>query len=35
MNTFEQKHLYYLTKDIPFITFFQFPELASLNLSFG
>jgi BetR domain len=22
MNTFEQKHLYYITKDIPFITYF-------------
>jgi ribosome-associated translation inhibitor RaiA len=34
MNTFEQKHLYYLTKDIPFITFFQFPELASFKSFF-
>lgn len=34
MNTFEQKHLYYLTKDIPFVTFFQFPELASFKSFF-
>jgi BetR domain len=34
MNTFEQKHLYYLTKDIPFITFFQIPELASFKSFF-
>jgi hypothetical protein len=34
MNTFEQKHFYYLTKDIPFITFFQFPELMSFKAFF-
>ena len=34
MNTFEQKHLYYITKDIPFITYFQFPELASFKSFF-
>lgn len=34
MNTFEQKHLYYLTKDIPFITYFQYPELASFKSFF-
>ena len=34
MNTFEYKHLYYLTKDIPFISYFQFPELASFKSFF-
>ena len=34
MNTFEQKHLYYITKDIPFITYFQFHELASFKSFF-
>ena len=34
MNSFEQKHLYYLTKDIPFIAFFQIPELASFKTFF-
>ena len=34
MHTFEQKHLYYLTKDIPFIAFFQVPELASFKSFF-
>lgn len=34
MNTFEYKHLYYLTKDIPFITYFQYPELASFKSYF-
>jgi hypothetical protein len=34
MNTFEQKHFYYLTKDIPFITFFQFPELMTFKSFF-
>jgi hypothetical protein len=34
MNTFEQRHLYYITKDIPFITYFQFPELASFKSFF-
>jgi hypothetical protein len=34
MNTFEQKHLYYVTKDIPFITYFQFHELASFKSFF-
>lgn len=34
MNTFEQKHLYYITKDIPFITYFQLPELASFKSFF-
>ena len=34
MNSFEQKHLYYLTKDIPFITYFQFPELAAFKSFF-
>ncbi|MBC7826273.1 MAG: hypothetical protein H7122_00900 [Chitinophagaceae bacterium] len=34
MNTFEHRHLYYLTKDIPFIIFFQFHELASFKSFF-
>ena len=34
MNTFEQKHLYYITKDIPFITYFQFHELATFKSFF-
>jgi hypothetical protein len=34
MNSFEKKHLYYLTKDIPFITYFQIPELASFKSFF-
>jgi len=34
MNTFEHKHLYYITKDIPFITYFQFPELAAFKSFF-
>lgn len=34
MNSFEQKHFYYLTKDIPFITFFQFPELMTFKSFF-
>ncbi|HKH62419.1 MAG TPA: hypothetical protein VKA49_16365 [Flavitalea sp.] len=34
MNTFQQKHLYYITKDIPFITYFQFHELASFKSFF-
>ena len=34
MNTFEQKHFYYLTKDIPFIAFFQFPELMTFKAFF-
>ena len=34
MHTFQQKHLYYITKDIPFITYFQFPELASFKSFF-
>lgn len=34
MNTFEYKYLYYLTKDIPFIIFFQFPELAAFKSFF-
>jgi len=28
INSFEKKHIYFLTKDIPFHSFFQFPELA-------
>jgi len=28
---FEKKHLYYLTKDIPFVSFFQVPELATFK----
>ena len=35
MNTFEQKHLYYVTKDIPFITYFQFPNSQHSNPFFG
>src|SRR5687768_15452720 len=34
MNTFEKKHFYYLTKDIPFITYFQFPELMTFKSFF-
>lgn len=34
MTTFEYKHLYYITKDIPFITYFQFHELASFKSFF-
>jgi hypothetical protein len=34
MNSFEKKHLYYLTKDIPFITYFQIPELAAFKSFF-
>ncbi|MBS1935043.1 MAG: hypothetical protein JST96_13660, partial [Bacteroidetes bacterium] len=28
INNFEKRHIYFLTKDIPFHSFFQFPELA-------
>jgi transcriptional regulator with XRE-family HTH domain len=28
VNSFAKKHLYFLTKDLPFISFFQIPELA-------
>ena len=31
VNSFEKKHLYFLTKDMPFISFFQIPELATFK----
>jgi BetR domain len=31
LNSFEKKHLYFLTKDLPFISFFQIPELSSFK----
>ncbi len=31
VNSFENKHLYFLTKDMPFISFFQIPELAAFK----
>ena len=31
LNSFEQKHLYFLTKDIPWISYFQVPELANFK----
>ena len=32
LNGFEQRHLYFLTKDIPWICFFQIPELSSFKI---
>lgn len=34
LNTFKNRHLYFLTKDIPFTTHFQIPELASFKYFF-
>jgi len=34
LNSFKNKHLYFLTKDIPFTTHFQIPELASFKYFF-
>jgi plasmid maintenance system antidote protein VapI len=34
LNTFKSRHLYFLTKDIPFSTHFQIPELASFKYFF-
>lgn len=31
VNSFEKKHLYFLTKDLPFISYFQVPELANFK----
>mgnify|MGYP001546903319 FL=1 len=32
LNSFDQRHLYFLTKDIPWIYFFQVPELSSFKI---
>ncbi|MDP4129942.1 MAG: hypothetical protein Q8918_07475 [Bacteroidota bacterium] len=32
LNQFEHKHLYFLTKDIPWISFFQVPELSAFKI---
>jgi hypothetical protein len=34
LNTFSNRHLYFLTKDIPFFTHFQVPELAAFKYFF-
>jgi hypothetical protein len=31
LNSFKKKHLYFLTKDLPWISYFQVPELASFK----
>ena len=31
MNTFKNRHMYYYTKDLPFIAHFQIPELAAFK----
>jgi hypothetical protein len=32
LNGFDQRHLYFLTKDIPWIYFFQIPELSAFKI---
>jgi hypothetical protein len=34
LNSFEQKHIYFLMKDIPFLYHFQIPELAAFKFFF-